>query len=303
MNHACLGMWYLWVKTIWCGSESKDPDLLDLNPLPYRVFWDLAEVCALPMAILVLLIFFYCLLFIKLGFPSVIWWANEPSVSWPTPDLSLSVLHFPGCSGVSQQACEDECDIMVPGEQLGDSTPSPQRDDLCGPRGLRAHAAGEIKLIIWSFDLLIWVWFMLISLQSCGNIYTHICIHPVYISEPEKPDIKLSVISVTAEPHSSGWLVVWRRRRRNWISCQRSVGLQTAGSSLTLKVLRARTCLWFCVCWTGPKCCLLFAVTVPQCGQTTRRHQLQPDHRWTPGQRPGQPQRGETQHTVLHHKL
>ena len=68
-----IGRWYLWVKTLWCGSESKDPDLLDLNPLLYSVFWDLVEVCALLMAILVLLIFFYCLLFIKLGFPSVIW--------------------------------------------------------------------------------------------------------------------------------------------------------------------------------------------------------------------------------------
>jgi len=45
-------------------------------------------------------------------------------------------LHFPGCSGVSQQPREDECDVMVPGEQLGVETPSAQGDDLCGPRGL-----------------------------------------------------------------------------------------------------------------------------------------------------------------------
>lgn len=48
----------------------------------------------------------------------------------------MSVLHSPGCSGVSHRACEDECDIMVPGEQLGHSAPPPQRDDLCGPGGL-----------------------------------------------------------------------------------------------------------------------------------------------------------------------
>ena len=49
---------------------------------------------------------------------------------------SLSGFHFPGCSGVSQQTCEDECDIMVPGKQLGHSPPPSQRDDLCWPRGL-----------------------------------------------------------------------------------------------------------------------------------------------------------------------
>lgn len=186
----------------------------------------------------------------------------------------------------------------------GLDTVSPKRWSLWAERTASSCCRWDQTdhLIVWFIDL------SLIYVNQPAElwkytVYTHICIHPVYISEPEKPDIKLSVISVTAEPHSSGWLVVWRRRRRNWISCQRSVGLQTAGSSLTLKVLRARTCLWFCVCWTGPKCCLLFAVTVPQCGQTTRRHQLQPDHRWTPGQRPGQPQRGETQHTVLHHEL
>lgn len=39
---------------------------------------------------------------------------------------------------------EDECDIMVLGEQLGHSTPSPKRDDFCGSRGLWAYAAGEL---------------------------------------------------------------------------------------------------------------------------------------------------------------
>lgn len=43
---------------------------------------------------------------------------------------------------VPQQVCEDERDIMVPGEQLWHSAPSPPRDDLCRPRGLRADAAG-----------------------------------------------------------------------------------------------------------------------------------------------------------------
>ena len=142
-------------------------------------------------------------------------------MSWPTPDLSLSVLHFPECSGVSQQACEDECDIMVPGEQLGDPTPSPQRDDLCGPRGLRAHAAGEIKLIIWLIDLLIWVWFMLVSLQSCGNVYTHIC---MYITA-RKTRHKAERRQRNSRTSQLRWLVVWRRRRRNWTSRQRSVGL------------------------------------------------------------------------------
>ncbi|MEQ2159009.1 hypothetical protein GOODEAATRI_018056, partial [Goodea atripinnis] len=45
------------------------------------------------------------------------------------------------CSAVCQQACEDECDIMVSGEQLGHSAPPPAGDDLCGSRGLRTHAA------------------------------------------------------------------------------------------------------------------------------------------------------------------
>lgn len=42
----------------------------------------------------------------------------------------------PGCKGVSWVVCEDERDIMVPGEQLWDPAPAPQGDDLRGPGGL-----------------------------------------------------------------------------------------------------------------------------------------------------------------------
>lgn len=81
--------------------------------------------------------------------------------------LFLSGLHFPGCSGVSQQACENECDIMVLGEQLRHSASPPQRDDLCRPRGLWADAAGDWSpdhLITWSPQY--WsVWFMILHLK------------------------------------------------------------------------------------------------------------------------------------------
>lgn len=50
--------------------------------------------------------------------------------------VSSSSPPFPGCSGVFLKSSEDECDVLVPGEQLGDSPSSPQRDDLCGPGGL-----------------------------------------------------------------------------------------------------------------------------------------------------------------------
>lgn len=29
--------------------------------------------------------------------------------------------------------CRDECDLLVPGEQRGDTSPAPPRNDLCGP--------------------------------------------------------------------------------------------------------------------------------------------------------------------------
>lgn len=45
-------------------------------------------------------------------------------------------LRFPGCTAVCRQACEDERDVMVPGEQLRHAAPPPQGDDLRRPRGL-----------------------------------------------------------------------------------------------------------------------------------------------------------------------
>lgn len=44
------------------------------------------------------------------------------------------------------QRNKDECDIMVPGEQLWYPSPSAAGDDLRWPGGLRAHAAGKIFL-------------------------------------------------------------------------------------------------------------------------------------------------------------
>lgn len=59
--------------------------------------------------------------------------------------LSLSFIFslYPGCKASSGRSSEDECDIMVPGEQLGHAAPVAAGDDLCGPRRLRTHVAGE----------------------------------------------------------------------------------------------------------------------------------------------------------------
>ncbi len=42
-----------------------------------------------------------------------------------------------------EELFEDERDVVVPGEQLRHAPPFAARDDLCGPRGLWAHATGQ----------------------------------------------------------------------------------------------------------------------------------------------------------------
>lgn len=54
----------------------------------------------------------------------------------PTLTYCICPLCVPGCKGVSQGACKDERDIMVPGQQLWHTPPPPTGDDLCGPGGL-----------------------------------------------------------------------------------------------------------------------------------------------------------------------
>lgn len=51
-----------------------------------------------------------------------------------------------GCKACFQKN-KDECDIMVPGEQLWYPSPSAAGDDLRWPGGLRAHAAGKMQLL------------------------------------------------------------------------------------------------------------------------------------------------------------
>lgn len=145
---------------------------------------------------------------------------------------SLSGLHFSGCSGVSQQACEDERDIMVPGQQLRHSTPPPQRDDLCGPRGLRADAPGEAGTV-WSTLVRTLFWISLVQVQV-------FLIMTVNMLEEAMLSSGAEVVNVS------------------------------------------------------PLC------SVSQCGQTTCCHQLQRSYWWTPGERPGQPERGEAQHYRQH---
>lgn len=55
---------------------------------------------------------------------------------------------LPGCEEGSESGLQDECDIMVPGQQLRHKTPVATGDDLCGTGGVRAHAAGvyDIKI-------------------------------------------------------------------------------------------------------------------------------------------------------------
>lgn len=50
------------------------------------------------------------------------------------------------CVREAAAGCRDECDLLVPGEQRGNSSPTPQGNDLCWPRWLRAHATGESTL-------------------------------------------------------------------------------------------------------------------------------------------------------------
>lgn len=45
------------------------------------------------------------------------------------------------------KAPQDECDVMVPGQQLWHPAPPPPGDDLRGPGGLWTHAAGESALL------------------------------------------------------------------------------------------------------------------------------------------------------------
>lgn len=60
--------------------------------------------------------------------------------------------------------------------------------------------------------------------------------------------------------------------------CEMNISAELLSAGLDLKVWR-----------------VLFSVlTVPQCRQTARRHQLQPDNWRAPGERPGQLKRGET---------
>ena len=58
------------------------------------------------------------------------------------------------CCWSSEKLCEDECDIMVPGEQLKHAAPVATGDDLRGPGRLRAHAAGERPEAIGSVAIL-----------------------------------------------------------------------------------------------------------------------------------------------------
>lgn len=37
------------------------------------------------------------------------------------------------CARQRTRVCRDECDLLVPGEQRGDTTPPPPGNDLCGP--------------------------------------------------------------------------------------------------------------------------------------------------------------------------
>ncbi len=48
-----------------------------------------------------------------------------------------------GCWLGFEELFEDERDVVVPGEQLRHAPPFAARDDLCGPRGLWAHATGQ----------------------------------------------------------------------------------------------------------------------------------------------------------------
>lgn len=59
----------------------------------------------------------------------------------------LLICFYPNrCVPEAAAGCSNECDLLVPGEQRGDSPPTTPGNDLCWPGWLRAHATGESTL-------------------------------------------------------------------------------------------------------------------------------------------------------------